>query len=129
MNLELTGLPLLSELAEYSLVMNFPGAVVLITSSLTLESPTGRRTISPETDPPEAFAPIRALIGKTVTRSEVDMSGNLAISFNEGSTIQVEPTASYESWTVHTPSGFTVVCTAGGELAIWGPGQPEDSGQ
>ena len=57
--------------------------------------------------------------GRTVHRVSTD-SGALELAFTDGSSIRCEPHDEYEAW--HVVGGFPqhlVVCTPGGELAIW----------
>ena len=47
--------------------------------------------------------------------------GQLAISFATGLTLKVDPDQHYESWQISSDDGLLIVCTPGGNLAIWYP--------
>lgn len=47
--------------------------------------------------------------------------GVLTISFGGGAQIVVPPDELYEAWQVNADNGSLVVCTPGGELAVWAP--------
>lgn len=120
MDLGLQGLTLLSEHVEYSAVLNFTEEYVArIESPFTVHLAKGNFELSPESDPPESFEPVRELLGQTVSESIVADSGTLKLTFANGASVQVEPDDDYEAWTVAGPRGMLIVCMPGGELAIW----------
>jgi hypothetical protein len=120
MDLGLSGQTLLAENVDYSAVLNFSDKYMTrIESPFALHLPNGDFEFSPESDPAEAFEPLRELVGQTVTESAAEDSGALRLAFANGATVPVEADESYEAWTVAGPGGMLVVCMPRGELAIW----------
>jgi hypothetical protein len=53
---------------------------------------------------------------------DIDVTGGcLAIVFDGGLQVTVEPDQRYESWQISSEDGLLIVCTPGGELAVWYP--------
>jgi len=70
-------------------------------------------------DPAVALGPrVRALAGRTVTTA-ASSGGNLGVECAGGVRLDVPVDDSYEAWQLHGPDGYRVVCTPGGELAVW----------
>jgi hypothetical protein len=62
---------------------------------------------------------VAALFGAVIREVSVEATGILTVSFDDGQTIKAPPDASYESWSYVSDNGGRVICTPGGELAIW----------
>ena len=115
-----SGQKLVELLIECSVVMNFEGEYgVLLICPFTLETRGATHHIAPATDPPEAFVPVRNLLGTSISTSNIGENGSLSLTFDDGSILHVEPDPNYEAWNLSGPDGLVVVCMAGGELAIW----------
>lgn len=118
--LNLSGRTLISLKVEYTVGTTFSGGYfVLISSPFTLETSDSAVRLSPDEDPPESFEVMRNLVGETITHSEISANGTLTLRFENCTQIVVEPDCSYEAWNMTGPDGLLVVCTPGGELAIW----------
>lgn len=116
----LVGRALVAYTADYTLQLQFSDDYfVRIETPFTLELPGNRIALSPENDSPESFEPIAAIVGHSITEWAVDDDGALRITFGDSARFVIEPDADYESWTVSGPDGMLVVCTPGGELAVW----------
>jgi hypothetical protein len=72
----------------------------------------------PEGDPQEMGGTLR-LLRSTVTRSVAYKNGRLEIEFDNGSVLQVSPSADYEPWQLSGPDGLRMVPAAGGDLVVW----------
>lgn len=58
------------------------------------------------------------LQGKRIKTATLD-SGVLWLRFSDDATIGARPDPDYESWSLVGPAQQRVVCTPGGELAVW----------
>lgn len=126
MKLELEGKALTSYTAEFTVGLQLSDQFfVRIESPFTLKLPAGSVDLSPEEDPAESFQQLGELIGCTITESGVASDGTLSITFGNAARFIVGPNNDYEAWTVSGPRGMLVVCTPGGELAIWSGEPPE----
>lgn len=120
MDLGLRGRTVESTLIEYSVLLRCSGEYfVLISSPLLLESKGLRYAITPEKYSDERFGPVRRLVGQRIAAATVNTIGALQISFDDGTTLNVQPDDAYEAWNVSGPRGALTVCMPGGELAIW----------
>jgi hypothetical protein len=63
---------------------------------------------------------IDPLVGARLRGILVSASGDLAIQF-EHAQLSCRASSDYEAWELSGPVGEKIVCTPGGELAIWGP--------
>lgn len=113
----------MSVLVEYTVRLKLSeGYVLLIESPFTFSSHDQTTTLSPDEDPEESFLPLRRLAGLTIDEASVASTGTLLVRFCDGTRIEVPPDEAYEAWNVSGPDGALVVCTPGGELAIWTAG-------
>lgn len=92
---------------------------IVIESPLRLEVDGNCFSLSPEEDADAVVQPLRELVGRTVDIATADESGTLQVIFEGGARLTVEADEMYEAWNVSGPGGALVVCTPGGELAIW----------
>ena len=54
--------------------------------------------------------------------ASVDVAeGVLTLRFDQGPVITVKPDDRFEAWQVRNDAGLLIVCTPGGELAVWSP--------
>ncbi len=68
---------------------------------------------------PSDYAPLLALMGRTVARVYIARSGDLHIEFDDASTIHVPPDPDYEAWELDGLGRLMVICMpGGGEPAI-----------
>ena len=120
MDLGIRGRSVVSQEIEYTVAMCLTVEYFIrLDGPFTLALHDRRIAISPETDPPEHFDPVRDLVGQVITESVVDDSGVLSISFDTGARIVCVPDGQYESWTMTGPRGMMVVSMPSGKLAIW----------
>jgi hypothetical protein len=68
-------------------------------------------------------ASLLSVLGHAVVSIDVT-GGCLTIVFDGGLQVVVEPDQRYESWQISSEDGLLIVCTPGGELAVWYPGEP-----
>jgi hypothetical protein len=64
------------------------------------------------------------IAGETVERVATTTSGVLRLEFSDGSTIRCEPDPKYEAWQVVGDPYGLVICSGGGELAMWDNREP-----
>jgi uncharacterized protein DUF6188 len=111
---------------EYTAGLSFTGGYfVLISSPFTLDIRGRTARLTPDGDRPEAFEPMQALVGRTVSESSVGGTGTLSIAFDDGSRVLVEPDSDYEAWNASGPNGLLVVCMPGGELTVFRGNPPK----
>jgi uncharacterized protein DUF6188 len=72
-----------------------------------------------DAEEPESAGPDLALVGARVERAAIE-DGTLRLVLSDGSEIRCEPSDAYEAWQVvgGAPERL-VVCTPGGDVAIW----------
>ena len=70
-----------------------------------------------------SFAPLLALMSRTVKRAEAFKNGSLLLVFNEGDVLAVDADPNYEPWNIAGENGLRVVSVPGGDLAIWLPAE------
>jgi hypothetical protein len=120
LDLGLSGRSVVSQQIEYTVAMYLTdGYFIRLDGPFTLVLQDRRIVITPESDQPGHFDPVRDLVGHVITSSVVDASGVLAISFDTGARLVCVPDGQYESWTMAGPNGRLVVSMPSGELAIW----------
>jgi hypothetical protein len=103
-------------------LMTLRGFEVRLQAQIDLEGADGHRArIDPEVVEPEA-SQVLAALHQAVIDCVADQSGHLTIGFAD-LVIRVSPDELYEAWTVSGPAGYRVVCTPGGELAVWSASQ------
>ena len=56
---------------------------------------------------------------RSVAQAIIRRTGDLVLTFNEGTVLTVPPDEKYEAWELSGPGGLLVVCVPGGSLAIW----------
>lgn len=76
-------------------------------------------------------AELPSLLHRKIASAIAEESGALALDFEDGTRLRVEPSPRYEAWTMTGPHGRMIVCMPGGELAIWSqepsnPGTAQD---
>jgi hypothetical protein len=76
---------------------------------------------TPEADGGLSPPKMPSVLGQIVAASAIDNYGSLLVDFEDGTQIRADPDEDYESWTIAGPHGLLIVCTPGGELAVWGP--------
>jgi Family of unknown function (DUF6188) len=60
-----------------------------------------------------------ALLDQVLVAMVIELSGELRLTFGDGTRVEVMPHKAYEAWEVNGPGTRKVVCMPGGELAIW----------
>ena len=90
-------------------------------STVALSSPIRVSTSAAAPVPPytlDAIAMLLPLLNGDVTAVAIDASGELSLELN-GATLSCGSDPSYEAWAYDGRHGEKVVCTPGGDLAIW----------
>jgi Family of unknown function (DUF6188) len=67
-------------------------------------------------------ASLLSVLGHAVIGFDIT-GGRLTIIFDGDLQVAVEPDQRYESWQISSEDGLLIVCTPGGELAVWYPGE------
>lgn len=120
MDLGLSGETVQAASIEYTLRLQLSGErFVVVESPFTIHSREQTFSLAPETYPDDIAPPVRLLVGLTVQEAASDELGALRIGFVGGTRLDVPPDDAYDAWNVSGSNGALVVCTPGGELAIW----------
>jgi hypothetical protein len=107
----------------------FDAAVTVLTSEdcqlrveteAVIRSPQGEMVRFDPESPGVAAIHLAQLVRDAVTLAEAETVGGLRMVFESGAELAVAPDAEYEAWGLVGPKGRRVVCTPGGELALWG---------
>ncbi|MER5218929.1 DUF6188 family protein [Streptomyces flaveus] len=106
----------------------FDAALTILTSGecelrvegkAVLHVPDGDR-VSFDPCAPDIVAPhLVRLARDVISEAEVGNSGELAIEFESGVKLTVQPDDDYEAWGLVGPKRRRVICTPGGEIAVW----------
>lgn len=106
----------------------FDAALTILTSGecelrvegeAVLQVPDGDR-VSFDPCAPDIVAPhLVRLARDVISEAEVGNSGELAIEFESGVKLTVQPDDDYEAWGLVGPKRRRVICTPGGEIAVW----------
>lgn len=116
----LRGKTVVSQTFEYTVFLHLSdGYSVQLMSPFTFTVAGDSVVITPDEDPEESFIPLRQLVGQTIEDYSVTDSNGLSLVFDSGTRLLCEADDHYESWMVCGPGGQAVVCTPGGELAVW----------
>lgn len=97
--------------------------LIRVESAFRLEHPDATsQDFDVSKEPWEALTPVLALrhdrVGSAVARSD----GTMTISFASGRRISSWPDPNYENWQLTGP-GFMLICTPGGEVAVFENGR------
>jgi hypothetical protein len=120
---------LLEPLAGRSLIQFCVGAGVRLDLDgppyyeITIECPltiTAMSIEGAEPTTPAVLAALRELL-MTTALSVTQQDGHLTITFDQAS-ITVPPNDNFEAWQIRSDDGLLIVCTPGGDLAVWTPG-------
>jgi hypothetical protein len=101
----------------YQTRLQFGPTEVVIESPFDLVVGETRHSRDPSERP--KLGPLLAIYPDALVDAVATANGVLRLAFASGSTITVPPDPRYEAWSVVGRAGSLVVCTPGGELAIW----------
>ena len=122
MDLGLGGRTVHAASIEYTLGLRLSGErFVVVESPFAIHSGGQTWSLSPEMYPDDVVQPVQLLVGLTAQEAVSDESGALRVRFDHGTRLDVPPDEAYEAWNMSGPNGALVVCTPGGQLAIWSP--------
>lgn len=122
MKLDLVGQLITEQFVDFALWLRTDGDYeIRIGNTFTIHTSDTDAKFTPESDGGLNPPGMTSVLGQTVTKSTIDDSGELRIDFEGGAQLHAEPDKDYESWTIAGPHGLLIVCTPGGELAIWSP--------
>jgi len=75
------------------------------------------RLIDP--DDKELFGVVESLVGKEISRSVVERTGEILVEFEGGDRLTCGPDPDFEAWELVDSSGAQMVCLPGGGVAQW----------
>lgn len=70
---------------------------------------------------PVLTAPVLAVTRQQARGGRAHVDGRLELFFDDDSNLRIPPSEDYEAWTVSGPDGWLLVCTPGGEVAVFRP--------
>jgi hypothetical protein len=97
-----------------------------VSREVFIEHPTmqlalpGKPAIACDLASDAAAAALLSVLNRRASQIAVT-GGQLAISFETGLTLRVDPDQCYESWQISSDDGLLIICTPGGDLTIWYP--------
>ncbi|MBB5153527.1 DUF6188 family protein [Saccharopolyspora phatthalungensis] len=119
MDLGLQGQLVTTQTFDYTVSFETNGGCELrIENEYILQTPHGTLSFSPEPSNADS-EPLKSLAEQSISHASVENDGTLGVTFANGNELRVQPSPSYEAWTVAGPRGMKVVCMPGEELAIW----------
>ena len=80
------------------------------------------------TEEPAKLEPLLALVNAAVESARAYKDGLLELNFEKRGKLSMHPHPEVESWGITGAYGLRVVCTPGGELAIWQADPPARGG-
>lgn len=93
------------------------------TASLYIETPCYLKGAGEDTllipDEPCSLAPVLALFNAEVEGVSIQRSGHLTAMLKNGRSLEVDPNEMYEAWQIGSTNGFLLVCSPGGEVALF----------
>jgi hypothetical protein len=103
--------------------LHFGSTEVVIETPFHLD--VGERTYPLDPSHRSGLGPLLTIYPDTLTDAVATTKGVLRLSFQSGSTLIVPPNPQGDAWSVVGRAGTLVVCTPGGEVAVWrAPGSP-----
>jgi hypothetical protein len=120
MELELAGQRVTEESADYALSLRTDADYeIRIETDFSMRTPKGdvAFTLGQTSLDPGTFS---LLVDHAVTASSATDAGTLELTFDNGTSLRVEPDDSYEAWTIAGPNGRKIVCLPGGKVTAWG---------
>lgn len=103
----------------YDVQLHFTDSAVSLWSPIRV-STGGDASVQPHSL--DGVALLLPLLNAEVTAVGIDVSAELSLSLG-GATIRCGSHPYYEAWSYDGPEGGKVVCTPGGDLAIWSAGR------
>jgi hypothetical protein len=91
-----------------------------VETEAVIRTPQGEVVRFDPESPDIAAIHLAHLVRDSVALAEAGTVGDLRMVFESGAQLTVAPDAEYEAWGLVGPKGSRVVCTPGGELALWG---------
>jgi Family of unknown function (DUF6188) len=118
----LVGKPVCRFKVDFQLTLEFfepedEETIVWISGEFKLETDSREYFLSAEER--ERIGPVFALLRRTVESALAHKNGMLEITFREGGRLSVAPHQKYEAWGVTGVRWLRVVCSPGGDLAVW----------
>jgi hypothetical protein len=93
------------------------------TASLYIETPCylrcEGRNIPLTPHDPCSLAPALALFNADVADVTIQRTGHLTARLKDGRFVEVDPNEQYEAWQLGSANGFLLVCSPGGEVALF----------
>jgi hypothetical protein len=127
-DIDLRGQTLTDLVADSTARLTFTGDFFIrLESTFTLTMQGQVVSLTPDTDPLEAFSPMQVLVERAVTAATISDDGTLTLTFDDGSEIVAQPDIQYEAWTLTGPNRLIIVCMPGGDLAVWDAIAPADA--
>lgn len=119
MDLGLQGQLVSTQTFDYTVSFETSGGYELrIENDYILQTPHGALSFSPEPSNADSET-LKSLAEQAISHASVENDGTLDVRFANGNELRVQPSPTYEAWTVAGPRGMKVVCMPGGELATW----------
>ncbi len=93
------------------------------TASLHIGTPCNIKSEGKNTrlvpDAPWTLAPALTLFNAEIANVSIQKTGFLTAKLKDGRSLEIEPDEQYEAWQVGSTNGFLLVCSPGGEVAMF----------
>lgn len=102
---------------DHQLRFQFGETEVVIATPFTLVADGREHKLAPEHR--DGLGPVLALYPDSLVQLVIGDDGDLRLDWESGAMLTVLPDPSFEAWQVSGPGNRLIVCTPGGELAVW----------
>ncbi len=92
-------------------------AKLFIETPCFLRGPSGVSLLTPAKS--ASLAPILSFFNAPVRSIAIRKTGRLALSFGDGTLLEVEPDDAYEAWQLGGSGSFLLICSPGGEVSAF----------
>jgi hypothetical protein len=96
-----------------------PRAVLRVHSHFRLEGGDGVAHVVDVESERESAGPLLRLVGRTIERAAATKAGALAVVFDDGSRLAVDPDEEYEGWQLVEDTGFKAIQVPQQGVVIW----------
>jgi hypothetical protein len=121
MSVDLSGEELTRQEVDHTVRLRTSGGnIITIEGYLKVESTAGTYQASPGPDTAnELVARLEPLLHRRISSADIETTGGLAVTFDDGTRLHVDADDRYEAWTIAGPDGQMVVSGPGGKLTEW----------
>jgi len=103
---------------DFQTRLQFGDSGIVIGTPFSVRTERGHYALDPER--PAELGPLLAIYPSTLASGVIEADLTLRLTFQSGTSLEVPPDPSYESWQVTGPASRLIVCPpGGGNLVVW----------